>query len=109
MSCKERDDMDLVVQLKKIDNFGNPLAGVNFPCRASETSVPEAETSKLFGSRDSFEHPRLSLVKRHDQAMGCTWNYCSAEYYSMAGGHSVRSGGRAHASNWRPVFKRSCE
>lgn len=109
MSCKERDDMDLVVQLKKIDNFGNPLAGVNFPCRASETSVPEAETSKLFGSRDSFEHPRLSLVKRHDQAKGCTWNYCSAEYYSMAGGHSVCSGGRAHASNWRPVFKRSCE
>lgn len=49
MSCEQKDDMDVVVQLRKIDNSGNLLEGVNFPCPVPASEVPAAETSKLFG------------------------------------------------------------
>ena len=49
MSCKEKDDMDVVVQIRKIDAAGKMLTGVNFPCPEPESSVPEAETSKIYG------------------------------------------------------------
>lgn len=49
MSCEQRDDMDVVVQLRKIDSCGQLLEGVNFPCPVPESEVPTAETSKLFG------------------------------------------------------------
>lgn len=49
MSCRQRDDMDVVVQLRKIDSSGKFLEGVNFPCPVPESEVPCAETSKLFG------------------------------------------------------------
>lgn len=49
MSCKEKDDMDVVVQPRKIDSSGTLLEGVNFPCPVPESEVPCAETSKLFG------------------------------------------------------------
>lgn len=49
MSCEQRDDMDVVVQLRKIDSSGHLLEGVNFPCPVPESEVPVAETSKLFG------------------------------------------------------------
>lgn len=49
MSCEQRDDMDVVIQLRKIDSCGQLLEGVNFPCPVPESEVPTAETSKFFG------------------------------------------------------------
>lgn len=49
MSCEEKDDMDVVVQIRKVDSSGSPLEGVNFPCPLPESEVPEGETSKLYG------------------------------------------------------------
>ncbi|CAI7674012.1 unnamed protein product [Penicillium pancosmium] len=49
MSCEERDDMDVVVQLRKIDNSGKPIKEIHFPCPAPENEAPEGETVKLYG------------------------------------------------------------
>lgn len=52
MSCEQRDDMDVVVQLRKIDESGNLLEGVNFPCPIPASAIPDAETSKLYGPQE---------------------------------------------------------
>jgi uncharacterized protein len=49
MSCQEKDDMDVVVQLRKIDKSGRLLTGINFPFPVPETEAPEGETIKLYG------------------------------------------------------------
>lgn len=69
MSCKEKDDMDVVVQLRKIDSSGNLLEGVNFPCPVPEGEVPPAETSKLFGPQGFL---RASSSVSRDQTRSST-------------------------------------
>lgn len=49
MSCKEKDDMDVVVQPRKIDTSGNVLKGINFPFPVPESDAPEGETIKQYG------------------------------------------------------------
>ena len=49
MSCKEKDDMDVVVQIRKVDKSGKPLVGINFPCPVPESEVPDLSVSKLDG------------------------------------------------------------
>lgn len=79
MSCKEKDDMDVVVQIRKVDSSGKPLVGVNFPCPLPATEIPETETSKFYGpqgflrasSSPSRDNARSSLDNqevfyRHD-------------------------------------------
>jgi predicted acyl esterase len=65
MSCKQRDDMDVVVQLRKIDESGNMLEGVNFPCPVPASAIPDAETSKLYGPQGFL---RASSSVSRDQA-----------------------------------------
>ena len=49
MCCQDKDDMDVVAQLRKVDKDGNLLAGLNFPASVPESEAPEAETSKTYG------------------------------------------------------------
>lgn len=49
MSCAEKDDMDVVVQLRKVDAEGNLLAGLNFPAPVPASDAPEGETAKTYG------------------------------------------------------------
>lgn len=49
MSCKEHDDMDVVVQLRKLDKSGKMLKGINFPFPVPESEAPEGETIKHYG------------------------------------------------------------
>ncbi|GKZ51977.1 hypothetical protein AbraIFM66951_008947, partial [Aspergillus brasiliensis] len=67
MSCKEKDDMDVVVQLRKLDRSGNLLEGVNFPCPVPESEVPAAETSKLFGPQ-GFLRASSSVSRDHTRS-----------------------------------------
>lgn len=65
MSCKEKDDMDVVVQLRKIDSKGNLLAGLNFPAPVPESEAPEAETAKTYGPQGFL---RASAAASRDKA-----------------------------------------
>ena len=49
MSCQEKDDLDVVVQIRKIDKSGNLLKGINFPFPVPESEAPEGETIKMYG------------------------------------------------------------
>jgi hypothetical protein len=49
MSCEEKDDMDVVVQIRKLDSKGNLLAGLNFPAPVPASEAPECETAKTYG------------------------------------------------------------
>lgn len=49
MSCEEKDDMDVVVQIRKVDQSGNLMKGMNFPTPVPEDEAPEGETVKLYG------------------------------------------------------------
>lgn len=65
MSCKEKDDMDVVVQLRKVDNKGNLLAAVNFPAPVAESEAPEGETAKTYGPQGFL---RASSAVSRDEA-----------------------------------------
>ena len=65
MSCKEKDDMDVVVQLRKVDSKGNLLSALNFPAPIPESEAPEGETSKTYGPQGFL---RASSAVSHDEA-----------------------------------------
>ena len=49
MSCEEHDDMDVVVQIRKISTRGEPLVHLNYPCPVSPSEVPDVNTAKMLG------------------------------------------------------------
>ena len=49
MSCQEKDDLDVVLQIREIDNSGNLLKDINCPLPVPESGDPEAETIKIYG------------------------------------------------------------
>lgn len=49
MSCNKKDDMDVVVQLRKIDSAGDLLESIHFPCPKPVEEAPVQETTKIFG------------------------------------------------------------
>ena len=65
MSCKERDDMDVVVQIRKIDSTGKLLTGINFPCPLPADEIPEGETIKIYGPQGFLR--ASSSVSRDDK------------------------------------------
>lgn len=65
MSCKEHDDMDVVVQLRKIDKSGTLLKGINFPFPVPESEAPEGETIKSYGPQGFL---RASMSCSRDEA-----------------------------------------
>ena len=65
MSCKDKDDMDVVVQIRKVDNNGKLLTGLNFPCPVPEDEVPDSSVSKLSGPQGFL---RASSSSSRDEA-----------------------------------------
>jgi predicted acyl esterase len=49
LSCAEHDDMDIVVQIRKIDCKGKPLQHLNYPCPVPVEEVPDFNTAKTLG------------------------------------------------------------
>lgn len=65
MSCEEKDDMDVVVQIRKVDKSGKPLAGINFPSPVPESEVPDSSVCKLYGPQGFL---RASSLPSRDEA-----------------------------------------
>lgn len=57
--------MDVVVQVRKIDESGNLLKGMNFPFPVPESEAPEGETIKHYGPQGFLRASMLST--RDDQ------------------------------------------
>lgn len=51
MSCAEHDDMDVVVQLQKVDKSGRPLVQVNYPVPDTVQKLAHNSHVKTFGPR----------------------------------------------------------
>lgn len=49
LSCAEHDDMDVVVQIRKIDSEGRMLQHLNYPCPVPVEDVPDFNTAKTLG------------------------------------------------------------
>jgi predicted acyl esterase len=49
LSCAEHDDMDVVVQIRKVDIEGRPLQHLNYPCPVPVEEVPDFNTAKTLG------------------------------------------------------------
>lgn len=49
MSCAQHDDMDVVVQIRKISSTGQPLEHLNYPCPVPVQEVPNVNTAKTLG------------------------------------------------------------
>ncbi|KAH6657546.1 Alpha/Beta hydrolase protein [Truncatella angustata] len=49
MSCDEHDDMDVVVQIRKIGKDGIPLVSMNYKCPVPEPEVPDVNIAKFLG------------------------------------------------------------
>lgn len=65
MSCKEKDDMDVVVQIRKLGKSGDVLKGMNFPFPVPESEAPEGETIKHYGPQGFL---RASASSSRDEA-----------------------------------------
>lgn len=49
MSCAEKDDLDVVVQIRKISRTGELLEHLNYPCPVPLEEVPNTNISKALG------------------------------------------------------------
>ena len=49
MSCAEHDDMDIVVQIRKVSSDGRLLQHLNYPCPVAIGEVPDLNTAKTLG------------------------------------------------------------
>ncbi|KAB2572782.1 putative serine esterase [Lasiodiplodia theobromae] len=49
MSCAEKDDMDVNVQIRKIGRDGRLLEYLNYPCPVPESEVPDTNVAKFLG------------------------------------------------------------
>lgn len=49
MSCDEHDDMDVVVQLRKVGKDGKPLVSLNYKCPVPEAEVANTNIAKFLG------------------------------------------------------------
>ncbi|KAK3112421.1 hypothetical protein LTR53_011326 [Teratosphaeriaceae sp. CCFEE 6253] len=49
VSCAEHDDMDIVVQIRKIDASGRPLKHLNYPVPVPIDDVPDFNVAKTLG------------------------------------------------------------
>jgi uncharacterized protein len=49
MSCKDHDDLDVAVNIRKISKDGKPLDHLNYPCPVPIEEVPSFNTSKCLG------------------------------------------------------------
>ncbi|KAJ4148103.1 hypothetical protein LMH87_002590 [Akanthomyces muscarius] len=49
MSCADHDDMDVVVQVRKIDASGRQLVHLNYPCPVPLHKVPNVNVTKTLG------------------------------------------------------------
>ncbi len=78
MSCKEKDDMDVAVQIRKIDRNGNLFEHLNYPCPVPVDEVPNVNTVKTLGpqgflrashsiSKDESKSKDSEVFYRHDR------------------------------------------
>ncbi|KAF7125709.1 hypothetical protein CNMCM5793_002002 [Aspergillus hiratsukae] len=51
VSCDAKDDMDVVVQIRKVDKAGNPLMQTTFPAPVLDRDVPFTSLLKVTGSQ----------------------------------------------------------
>lgn len=65
MSCTEKDDMDVVVQIRKIDKTGRLLEGINIPTPDPPEDVPRTAVCKFLGP-DGFL--RASFLPSRDDS-----------------------------------------
>ncbi|KEF54830.1 uncharacterized protein A1O9_09272 [Exophiala aquamarina CBS 119918] len=49
MSTPDSTDMDIVVQIRKINSNGEPLKHLNYPCHVPEPEVPDLNVAKTLG------------------------------------------------------------
>ncbi len=49
LSTPSSTDMDIVVQLRKINSAGKPLAHLNYPCPVPDNQVPDVNVAKTLG------------------------------------------------------------
>lgn len=59
MSCAEKDDMDVAVQLRKISSTGEPLVSINYPCPVPDDQVPDVNVAKYLGPQGKLRASHL--------------------------------------------------
>lgn len=83
MSCADHDDLDVVVQVRKIDKQGNLLEHLNYPCPVPVSVVPNTNVVKALGpqgflrashaiTRVGRDADQQEVVYRHDRREAVT-------------------------------------
>ncbi|PYI20576.1 alpha/beta-hydrolase [Aspergillus violaceofuscus CBS 115571] len=78
MSCPDHDDLDVAVQIRKINRDGKLLEHLNYPCPVPAAEVPNVNTVKTLGpsgflrashavTRDEARSTAGEIVYRHDR------------------------------------------
>lgn len=81
MSCAQKDDMDVGVQIRKIDVTGKPLEHLNYPCPVPVDQVPSINIVKTLG-------PQGFLRASH--AISCDKSPTSADSQEIFYKHDCR-------------------
>lgn len=79
MSCAEKDDLDVGVQIRKISKSGELMEHLNYPCPVPASEVPNTNVAKTLGpqgflrashaiSKDTQLSHDTEIVYRHDRS-----------------------------------------
>jgi uncharacterized protein len=68
VSTLDHDDMDVAVQIRKIDKDGKPLKHLNYPCPVPEAEVPNVNTAKTLGPQGFLRASHRVTLDRNQSA-----------------------------------------
>ena len=82
MSCVDHDNMDVVMQIRKIDKSGKQLAHLNYPCPVPMDQVPDVNTAKTLGPQGFLR--AAHHVSKNDHEGPVSSNDLSREMFCIA-------------------------
>jgi uncharacterized protein len=90
MSTQDSDDMDVTVQIRKINSKGEPLKHLNYSCPVPEAEVPDVNIAKTLGPQGFLRASHRISLDRENSASEVDLFYTHREREPIPPGTKVR-------------------
>jgi predicted acyl esterase len=90
MSTPDHDDMDVTVQIRKINSKGELLKHLNYPCPVPEAEVPDVNIAKTLGPQGFLRASHRVSLDRDHSASDVDLFYTHREREAIPPGKKVR-------------------
>lgn len=90
VSTPDHDDMDVAVQIRKINAQGKPLKHLNYPCPVPEAEVPDVNTAKTLGPQGFLRASHRGTLDRSKSSSDVDLFYTHRFFEKIKPGTKVR-------------------